>query len=200
MSFAKEFKKGSGTIKSGALSMISNGSPFYCNSINISTRKREHNPDTGEEEDRMVFPSNEDLSGWLTNLFLKDLAYKPLPQKALDSMKAKGITPKKQPSQVLNILVTASDTANLVLVHCPKEHDFGESFVLRIFVEKALEGLNFTSDEKEIDTANQVFVTLDYTGTEKSSFKELDQLTRRFFTQLKADGIYEDEPESDEEE
>lgn len=199
MSFDKEFKKSTGTIKSGSQGMIGSDYSFYCAIADIFRKDRINNDETGEQEDTMVFPTTDEMFNWMKNLFTKDLAYKALPAKALENMKKKGINPKKQPGQILNIIVTASETTNLILIHFPgnKVLELSDSFDLMKIIKSALNDSDYDIEESGED----YIITLKYDPkTEKSPFKERDTILRNFFTQLKTTEIYSDEPDSDKEE
>jgi len=201
MSFEKELKKATGTIKSGSQRMISSDYLFHCAIADIFRKDRIHNPETNEQEDTMVFPTNEELTIWMWNLFEKDLATKALPAKALENMKKRGISPKKPPGEILNIIVAASNTTNLILVHHPGKDALGIDLDVGQLIEEVMDGTSFEMNH----TATDYVVVVEYDeGSDQSPYKERDVILRNFFTALKKTSIYpvesDSEEESDEEE
>ena len=52
-------------------------------------------------------------------MFAVELKYTTLSEKALEGLKKKGLTPKKQPIEILNIIICNSSTDVIILQHDP---------------------------------------------------------------------------------
>ncbi len=118
--FDSEFKNAVEHIKKQSTTMIGNGYQFSILSVDISKSATIQN-DENETENVTVYPSTSDLSSWLTDLFNKELKYKQLPEKALAALKEKGLPVKKQPVEILNIIICSSSTDVIILEHDPNE-------------------------------------------------------------------------------
>ena len=117
--FIAEFKKQVVVINNKITKMIGNGYCFSCFTLDIAKSYTEKNQETEELESVTVFPSTTDISLWLTGLFAVELKYTPLSEKALEGLKKKGLTPKKQPIEILNIIICNSSTDVIILQHDP---------------------------------------------------------------------------------
>lgn len=180
--FEKEFDKTIGLIKSGCQQMVDNG--FYCTVVDINKTVQFTNDD-GEQETTVTYPSHNEASSWLLNLFDTDgLKFKPLPQKALDNMKARGIIPKRQPSEILNIIICGTDVNVQILIHTPEKE-----FNAVKFIEDAL-GEKLEPLTKHTDTYNYVFSYYLPKDSQSTVYKERDIIRGKIYTQLEKDGIY----------
>lgn len=117
--FTEEFKKQIVSINNKITKMIGNGFNFSCFTVDIEKSYTEKNPETEEMESVTAYPSTTDISQWLTTLFTLELNYKPMSEKALEGLKKKGLTPKKQAVEILNIIICNSSTDVIVLQHDP---------------------------------------------------------------------------------
>jgi hypothetical protein len=197
MSFTSEFKSAAGSVKSQSQKNIGGGYSFFCTTVSISRKENIINPETEEREDRMIFPLDADLRTWLTELHSPsgDLAFKELSPQALKNMELKGIKPKKQPCQIMNILVTMTDESNIVLVHFPT--DMKNTLNIETFLKDTLDGLTYDLQKFEISNATDYLLTFKYENTEKTSFKESAILERLFFQQLRKVGLMKEDDEED---
>jgi len=203
MSFQNEFKTHAGSVKTRSQQNIGSGFSFYCASISISRKVSVKNTETDEMEDQMLFPSETDLKAWLVKLYSPagELAYKPLNEQALKNMQLKGLTPKKQPSQIMNILITSSDVSNIVLVHFPNDLKTTDntSVDIELFLKNIKNSSDYSMEKFKSAEAVDYLLTFTYENTEKTSFKESMTLERLFFEQLRACGLMKDEDEDEDE-
>jgi hypothetical protein len=198
MSFEGDFKKTNGIIKSEAQKMISGDNDFLCLVVDICKRIQVQNGT--EREDATVYPNTVDVVAWLKSAFdSKELKHKALPQKALANMKAKGITPKKQPAEILDIVICASETDVVFVVHNPTDKEkqidvvkfVANAFSLPIdFIKEKMSKGNINNDYVFVYTADK--------EKETTPFKERDVLRNMFYSQMKKDGIYKDDESDDE--
>lgn len=182
---AKVFKQAENTVKTTANTMISNKCDFCCTIADLSCRT----------EDTISFPERDQVVTFLKTLLFQTLAYKPLPEKALASMKAKGVTPKKQPGEIILIVFAISDDYVHAGLFVPKQFELTPQQFID-FVFKDIPKVKDPSDEVEnyvIDEGDSVFSI-----KHESPLKEVDNLTRKVFTMLKSLGIYKEEEEEDE--
>lgn len=110
MSFDKTFKKITGEIKVRCNTMLANGYGF-CNMVLDPSMPF---------EDSNIYPETNELVEYIQQLFTGELAMKPLPLKALEEMKRKGVTPKPGPLEMLLILIVPSTTDIVLTVWDPK--------------------------------------------------------------------------------
>uniref|UniRef100_A0A6C0E9E8 Uncharacterized protein n=1 Tax=viral metagenome TaxID=1070528 RepID=A0A6C0E9E8_9ZZZZ len=195
--FTSEFKTQAGCIKSLSQKNIGGGFDFYCSSIGITRKEKFVNPETEEIEEQMVFPSGSELRAWLIKLYSSggDLAYKEPNAQALKNMQLKGLTPKKQPSQIMNILVTSTDTSNIVLVHFPS--NMKDILDIQVFLEDVRKVANYSLETHVSTEATDYLLTFTYENTEKTSFKESMTLEREFFQLLKKFKLMADDKDDD---
>lgn len=103
------FKKATTAVKTNVQISIKNEMNFCVSTPDLTCRI----------EDKFEIPQSDQITKWLDNLCQKTLTYKPLPQKALDNMKAKGISPKKQAGEVLNVVICSGKDSIVLCVKCP---------------------------------------------------------------------------------
>jgi hypothetical protein len=178
MSFEQTFSKSSKAaivdFKATAQVMISNGSTFSVQCLDISALA----------DDSTIYPDSIDLSCWTQNLLTNETKSKALPQKALDEMARKGLSPKKQISELILVSITPSKTHIHVGVSIPSH--MTDTLVTKEFTISVLEGYQYI-DMKVID--NKVFVDIAHA----ESLKERDNVLRCFFAELKKRKIYVEE-------
>ena len=131
----------------------------------------------GEKEDITVYPTQECAINNLNTMLTKELAFKQLPQKALDEMAKKGLSPKKQPIEILLFIIVPCDVSVVVAVN------------------------NINNMIDMSDLCNHIDgeicddnMAVKYTD---SSLKESDNINRNIFNYLKQIGIYSDTAEED---
>lgn len=199
--FDKQFKKSSQEIKSRIQKMITDGSAFCCMNMNISIEVPDTSPDA-ESNDKITLYSDYDLfNKWFYNLFREELKTKLLNPIALEQMRLKGLEPKKQPLDILLIIIAPSIKKVHIAISIPKL--FIEDFDFRKFVFSIIE--NIRNENKNISINNNIDV--DFTIQENMVFieyktdsevKEIDNTLTICFKQLKLYGIYKNDEEDDE--
>ena len=203
--FDKQFKKSSQEIKSRIQKMITDGSTFCCMNMNISIEIPDTSPDA-ESNDKITLYSDYDLfNKWFYNLFKEELKTKLLNSMALEQMRLKGLEPKKQPLDILLIIIAPSSKKIHIAISIPKL--FIEGFDFRKFVFSIID--NIRNENKNISIDNNINnnIDVDFTIQENMVFidyktdsevKEIDNALTVCFKQLKAYGIYKDDEEDDE--
>lgn len=166
----------------GVSQMIKNGQTFSCQTFDLSFTE-------GED---FKMPSVNDAKQFLTDLFEVSFKSKPLNEKALAAMKAKGLSPKKQPKDLVLVMITASSEAVHLMIWLPDE--FRDKHDLLKMTEMTCQG--FDGLEMKMVDAGQM-MSVDYPC--ETPFKTMDDFQRQAFTMLKTFGIYQDEEEDDEE-
>jgi len=199
--FDKQFKKSSQEIKSRIQKMITDGSSFCCMNINIFIEIPDASPDA-ESNDKITLYSDYDLfNKWFYNLFREELKTKLLNSMALEQMKLKGLEPKKQPLDILLIIIAPSSKKVHIAISIPKL--FIEGFDFRKFVFSIID--NIRNENKNISIDNNIDV--DFSIQENMVFieyktdsevKEIDNALTLCFKKLKEYGIYKDDEEDDE--
>ena len=128
----------------------------------------------------------------LQNLFMHSFAPKPLNEKALASMKAKGLSPGKSPRDLLLVVVTGSDTHTHIGISMPHtmEIDHKVDDFVTCFMGKRKYNPIIINDS----IGKMVFI--DYEC--EFPFKERDFILQCVFNELKKRGIYVDDTEDDE--
>ena len=174
--FAKVFTKSAGDVRSLANTMISNGNNFCSIILDVGMKDTITNEE-GEREDITVYPSQDEAICSVNMMLSKDLAIKPLPQKALDEMAKKGLTPKKQPIEILLFII----------VPC------NDSVVVRVNNINDMIDMNKFAEFIECEKINDNIVA----QKTDSSLKVADSISRHIFNYLKNVGIYVDNTEDD---
>jgi hypothetical protein len=185
--FSKEIKKCESEIKEQINKIIKNEGHFCCMSKDISIIIPDKSEEAEPTDTLTKYLPIEDGNKMMSNLFLEVLKSKELNPKALEQMKAKGITPKPQPMDILLIIVIPSEKTIKIGISIPKTMDLD----ITSFCSKSLVNINYN-----IELVNDKLAFIDY----KTEFelKEIDNAIRLFFNQLKVEGIYSDD-EPDEE-
>jgi hypothetical protein len=192
ISFDKQFKKASQTIKSRIQTMITEGSTFCCMNTNIFIEINDTSPEAESGDKLTLYSEKEKLSKWFHNLFLEELKNKVLNPLALEQMKLKGIAPKKQPRDIILIIVVPSNKRVHIGISIPDIEEYN-NFNLKEFISNAL---------KPVDAYNIYFEESDKLAFVEyktdSEVKEIDNTITMFFDQLKKDSIYKDDASDDE--
>jgi hypothetical protein len=159
--------------------MIGNDYRFWLGKAEINKTEQVHNEDTNEMESVTVYPSNQEIIDWMKELFSKELAFKPLPAKAIENLLAKGLAPKPQASEVLSIIITISRTHIIILVHNPRELDLSE--------------IPLKHDQiTNLDSSDTIYLI-----ESSEVFKDQDKVMQNLFDYLKSKNIYV--PDTDDE-
>lgn len=194
--FDKILKKTSGEIKSRIQKMISEGSAFCCTNMNISVEIPDNSPEAEPGDKLTIYCTKEQMENWLNTLFNEELKTKPLNPMALEQMAKKGIQPKKQPREIMLIIIVPSNKRVHIGVSVPE----GMNINIDEFIKNSFQNnvINVSGDGFEMKyNVNKIDDKLVYIDYETDSeVKEIDNALAMFFKQLKKDGIYVDE-ESD---
>jgi hypothetical protein len=190
LAFEKRFKTASAEIKSRIQKAITDGAVFCCMNMNICIEVNDTSPEA-ESGDKLTLYANKDyVDNWLRNLILEELKTKELNPKALEQMRLKGIQPKKQPHDILLIIIVPS--AKNIHIGISEPVGFDEKFNIFKFVREALTPIKKSYHMNSFAT----FTFVDYPTD--SEVKEIDNTLTLCFNQLKADGIYIVEESDDE--
>jgi hypothetical protein len=177
MSFVKAFKSATEDAKLTVTRAIKNDVTFSCQLINICT----------SNEDEISYPSFSELNEWMKKLFSETFAPKPLNEKALAAMKAKGIMPGKAPRDLFLVVVSGSETHVHMGVSIPtgmtNEHDMDD------FVKCVMGECKYDS-ETTTDNIGK-FVVINYVC--EYPLKERDVVLQSAFNELKKRNIYIDD-------
>ena len=182
MSFEKAFSSAVQKVKSSASQMITNGMNFSCQIIDIAIP----NP---SDSDETIYPNGTEVMNWFDSLFSNELKFKPTNEKALEQMKKKGITPKKQPCEIVLIIIVPSGDSMIIAVSFPENYPIN----LTKFVDETMKSQHFSYDVVLKNNIAYVSYKCD------SPLKEKDNASRMFFSQLKKDRIYIENDDSDDE-
>lgn len=178
MSFAKQLKIASKDVASTATRMIKNGATFSCQIANISV----------SDGDSIKFPTSKEMDAWMHTLFSKDLKPRVYNERALEAMRKKGITPGKQPAEILLIIVSNSETHVHVGVSIAEGSD--------IVSEELINGI-MGDQEYQKETKDRYSVV---SYPHRFPMKERDVRQQKAFDYLKQAGIYVEDEESDDDE
>jgi len=190
LAFEKRFKSASAEIKSRIQKAITDGAVFCCMNMNICIEVNDTSPEA-ESGDKLTLYANKDyVDNWIRNLLLEELKPKELNPKALEQMRLKGIQPKKQPHDILLIIIVPS--AKNIHIGISEPVGFDEKFNIFKFVREALTPIKKSYHMNSFAT----FTFVDYPTD--SEVKEIDNALTLCFNQLKADGIYVVEESDDE--
>ena len=174
--FAKVFTKSAGDVRSLANTMISNGNNFCSIILDVGMKDTITN-DEGDKEDITIYPSQDDAINGVNMMLTKDLAIKQLPQKALDEMAKKGLSPKKQPIEILLFIIVPCNDSVIVKVN--NINDMIDINTFADFIECNIICDNIVAQKTD------------------SSLKVADSISRHIFNYLKNVGIYVDNTEDD---
>lgn len=175
---SKILSTASNKVKTTISQFISNGNDFSVVIGDLTTRNG----------DEISPPNFNDTQYWLSEVLTKTLAYKPLPEKALENMRLKGVEIKKQPGEILVIILIDSET------HVHIGYNIPETMKDKFNINEYLKVLFNESLEYEInkDNCNIIYKT-------DSPLKERDILMNKTFEYLKQSSIYVEENDSDDE-
>jgi hypothetical protein len=177
MSFEKAFTTAVPKAKSTITRTIKDGASFSCllQDIHITT------------EDGTMYPNHNDVHTWLKQLFSTELIPKPMNEKALAAMKAKGLTPSKSPREILLAVVTGSETDVHFAISIPQSMNIAyDDFIKDIVVNYNTNNGDIVV-EKITDIVGEFIVCSFKSG---SSLKERDDVQRYIFEELKKRKIY----------
>jgi len=174
MASTKLLNSASNNVKTAVNISISNKMEFCVTTANLSE----------STNDGLVFQDLDTTKDWLDSVLNKTLIYKPLNAKALENMAKKGLTPKKQPGELLVFVIVDSEK------HIHLAINFPESYQSRFDLD------SFKSDvfPKNYEQEGNVF-----TYEIDSPLKERDNLSRKIFAFLKKTDLYQEEEEDDDE-
>jgi hypothetical protein len=188
--FLKEKKKGESEIKEQINKIIKNDGTFCCMTKDISIVIPDKSEDAEPNDTLTKYLPNDEGNQWIRLLFLETLKSKELNSKALEQMKAKGITPKPQPMDILLIIIIPAEKSIKIGISVPSTMELD----LISFCNKSL--TKDTPISYTTDMHHDKLVFIDYST--EFELKEIDNALSLFFKQLKAEGIYiDDEPDED---
>lgn len=179
MPFEKVFKTAANSIKTSINQSISNGMNFNVQVVPLGNNEGEF-PPSGE-----VF---EFVEAYIKN----SMKYKALNPRALEGMRKKWekthgtdipFMPKRQPSEIIVVLIAPSDTGIHLFYSVPKALAFR---------------LNH-HDDHWVQDNRDIFYTEVQPPSDTTLFKYRDQLSREILAEIKKQGLYPDEDSDDEE-
>ena len=176
LAFEKVFKKSTNDVKLTANTMISNEYPFCCMKLDT----------TIIENESIIYPPDKMNYDYLKNLFSVELKSKPLPQKALDEMKKKGIEPKKQPIDLLLFIIIPTENNILIGINCPSEINFS----IDDYVERTIEPYGNINNSMNKSCNKENYCLFEF--HHDSPFKEAEVVLQNTFNELKRVGLYKD--------
>lgn len=165
----------------GVSQMIKNGQIFSSQVFDLSYT---------DEVIGFRMPTSEGAKKFLTNLFDVTFKTKVLNEKALASMKARNITPKKQPKELILVMITASSDAVHMVIWLPDA--LRPKYDILQMVEMTCHG--FEGLEMNMINEGQM-MAVDYHC--QAPFKVKDDFLRQSFDMLKKLGIYQEEDTDD---
>jgi hypothetical protein len=189
--FTKQYTAAFQNVKSGISKNIKDGLNFSCQLADIKTTTTimvkeesefndQDNNETFTSQEITVYPNKVELNNWFTDLFNVELKPKVIPEKALKAMEAKGIKPAKNPTDILLIIVSASDTHVHVGISVPKsDENITHTSILNSIIEDKYNNV-------VIDVHNS-FAIMCY--PHEFPFKEKDDMIKRVYDVLKKLGI-----------
>ena len=185
--FIKVKKTCESEIKEQINKIIKNEGIFCCISKDVSTVISDKSEEAEPSDTLTKYLPVEEGKQWSRNLFLEVLKSKELNPKALEQMKAKGITPKPQPMDLLLIIIVPSEKSINIGISVPPTIKLD----LVKFCENSLAEINYNF---ELYNEKLGFITY----STEFELKELDNVKQLFFNQLKIEGIYiDDEPDEE---
>ena len=175
MTFDKVFKAAVQNIKSTASRMIKEEMNFSCQVVDIQTI----------QDDYTIYPNYEEVQTWLNTLFSTELKSKPLTTQAIESMRLKGITPSKQISDILLLIIVASENHVHIGINFPETFQLERIEFLTSFLKNRI--YHITEFDK--------FLIVNY--KHDSPLKDKYDIQREIFIQLKNRNIYIDTSEDE---
>lgn len=176
MSIQKLLQGACRKAKSTAQTIISNDINFCCQVMDDITVSN---------DDDTLYPSNEDMDVWYKDLFTNEFKLKVLPPKAIENMKNRGISIKKQPAEIMNFVVGTNKDRVYVGIMLPDECLHKVDDLIKGFMGN--DKYNFNNYEKYSVLSYEV----------ESPLKEKDNCQRRIFEHLKVIGVSDQNDESD---
>ena len=126
---------------------------------NIYIEINDTSPEAESGDKLTLYSEKEKLSKWFHNLFLEELKNKVLNPIALEQMKLKGIEPKKQPRDIILIIVVPSDKRVHIGISIPDIEEYN-NFNLKEFIKNALKPINsynvYYDDSHNINNENKM--------------------------------------------
>lgn len=190
--FDKRFKTASAEIKSRIQKAITDGAQFCCMNMNLCIEVPDTSPEAESGDKLTLYADKDYVDNWIRNLLLEELKTKELNPKALEQMRLKGIQPKKQPHDILLIIIVPSVKTIHIGISEPIGFYDKCNFNIFKFVREALTPIKKTYHINSFTT----FTFVDYPTD--SEVKEIDNTLTLCFNKLKADGIYVVEESDDE--
>lgn len=188
--FNKEKKKCEAEIKEQINKIIKNNGNFCCMSKDISIIIPDKSEEAEPSDTLTKYLPTEEGNKWIRLLFLETLKSKELNVKALEQMKAKGITPKPQPLDILLIIIIPAEKSIKIGISIPTTIDLD----LLNFCKNSLINDKHISYTIEIYSDKLMFIEY----PTEFELKEIDNALSLFFKQLKVEGIYiDDEPDEE---
>ena len=180
MSFTKIFKIKAEDAKQTVGRAIKAEVSFCCQLVNISNC-------VGDD---VEYPEYADMCEWMKKLFMETFVSKPLNEKALAAMKAKGLTPGKSPRDLFLVVISGSETHVHIGVSIPEsmsENNLDE--FVKCFMEDREYNYELTTDA----TGNILLANHKC----DSPLKERDFILQNVFNELKKRKIYIDDNDDD---
>ena len=188
--FNKEKKKCESEIKEHINKIIKNEGQFCCMSKDISIVIPDKSVEAEPTDTLTKYLPTEEGNKFIRNLLLETLKSKELNSKALEQMKAKGITPKPQPLDILLIIIIPAEKSIKIGVSVPLIMEID----LLNFCKNSL--LNDSNVSYTIELYSDKLMFIEYPT--EFELKEIDNALSLFFKQLKVEGIYiDDEPDEE---
>jgi hypothetical protein len=184
----KQFKKAHQEVKASCQQMITNNNNFCCTSADIFYQIDVKNEEDGTNEKMTMYPVSDEINKWMEELFEIELKYKEPNPRALEEMKKKGVQPKKQPLEIMLLVVVPSMTSVNIGVSIPSNSD--TNIDITKFINSALYGFNINIEIKN----NIGYITC----LHESPMKGRDEVMLLLFNQLKLDKIYIEEVDDEE--
>lgn len=192
VTFDKRFKTASAEIKSRIQKAITDGATFCCMNMNVCIEVNDTSPEAESGDKLTLYADKDYVDKWLSNLLSEELKTKDLNPKALEQMRLKGIQPKKQPHDILLIIIVPSVKTIQIGISEPVGFYDKYNFNIFKFVREALSPIKKAYHMNSFAT----FTFIDYSTD--SEVKEIDNALTLCFNQLKRDGIYVVEESDDE--
>jgi hypothetical protein len=183
----KQYKKASQEVKASIQQMITNNNNFCCTTADIFYQIDVKNEEEGTNEKLTVYPSTDECNKWMEELFEVELKYKELNAQAVESMKKKGVQPKKQCRDIMLLVVIPSKTCVNIGISLPENNNMGVN--ITEFINSAL-----SNYDVDINIKNNVAYCM---CLHESPMKGRDELMLLLFNQLKKDKIYIEEIEDE---
>jgi hypothetical protein len=183
----KQYKKASQEVKASIQQMITNNNNFCCTTADIFYQIDVKNEEEGTNDKLTVYPSTDECNKWMEELFEEELKYKELNAQAVESMKKKGIQPKKQCRDIMLLVVVPSKTHVNIGISLPENNNMGVN--ITEFINSAL-----SKYDVDVDIVNGVAYCM---CIHESPMKGRDEVMLLLFNQLKKDKIYIEEIEDE---